>query len=179
MDFNLADQFTIDYQVKNINFGYVEGYFGQQNFNIDPDTLDLDLDDFFSKITGTIKFTNPIIKFPYTSTIGINSNLDLLATGKATDGTTQDLNASTRLVVGMADRNDPPFEGTALFTRDNSSIVDLIAIRPNQIVYSGSVMINPDGNTGARDNFVLANSRIRSEERRVGKECRSRWSPYH
>ena len=22
-------------------------------------------------------------------------------------------------------------------------------------------------------------SRVRSEERRVGKECRSRWSPYH
>ena len=26
---------------------------------------------------------------------------------------------------------------------------------------------------------VIANMRIRSEERRVGKECRSRWSPYH
>ena len=26
--------------------------------------------------------------------------------------------------------------------------------------------------------FVIANDR-RSEERRVGKECRSRWSPYH
>ena len=25
----------------------------------------------------------------------------------------------------------------------------------------------------------LANQRQRSEERRVGKECRSRWSPYH
>ena len=24
-----------------------------------------------------------------------------------------------------------------------------------------------------------ANSQSRSEERRVGKECRSRWSPYH
>ena len=23
------------------------------------------------------------------------------------------------------------------------------------------------------------NSKVRSEERRVGKECRSRWSPYH
>ena len=23
------------------------------------------------------------------------------------------------------------------------------------------------------------NNEIRSEERRVGKECRSRWSPYH
>jgi len=26
---------------------------------------------------------------------------------------------------------------------------------------------------------VLAAPRVRSEERRVGKECRSRWSPYH
>ena len=25
----------------------------------------------------------------------------------------------------------------------------------------------------------FANKMLRSEERRVGKECRSRWSPYH
>ena len=29
------------------------------------------------------------------------------------------------------------------------------------------------------DERVTTLSRIRSEERRVGKECRSRWSPYH
>ena len=27
--------------------------------------------------------------------------------------------------------------------------------------------------------FGFLNSAMRSEERRVGKECRSRWSPYH
>ena len=27
--------------------------------------------------------------------------------------------------------------------------------------------------------FVEAIEEVRSEERRVGKECRSRWSPYH
>ena len=27
--------------------------------------------------------------------------------------------------------------------------------------------------------FVRSSSYTRSEERRVGKECRSRWSPYH
>ena len=32
--------------------------------------------------------------------------------------------------------------------------------------------------TGKRGNITDANS-VRSEERRVGKECRSRWSPYH
>ena len=26
---------------------------------------------------------------------------------------------------------------------------------------------------------IIWKSRVRSEERRVGKECRSRWSPYH
>ena len=32
-----------------------------------------------------------------------------------------------------------------------------------------------DGN----EKKVKYQKRIRSEERRVGKECRSRWSPYH
>ena len=31
--------------------------------------------------------------------------------------------------------------------------------------------------SGYKDDFEL--KRVRSEERRVGKECRSRWSPYH
>ena len=30
-----------------------------------------------------------------------------------------------------------------------------------------------------RDLNLIGKKRLRSEERRVGKECRSRWSPYH
>ena len=29
------------------------------------------------------------------------------------------------------------------------------------------------------DDFKTFEKQLRSEERRVGKECRSRWSPYH
>ena len=32
---------------------------------------------------------------------------------------------------------------------------------------------------GLEDRFVVDSAGTRSEERRVGKECRSRWSPYH
>ena len=32
---------------------------------------------------------------------------------------------------------------------------------------------------GVNPLYVDTGIRIRSEERRVGKECRSRWSPYH
>ena len=34
----------------------------------------------------------------------------------------------------------------------------------------------PDGDTFEREPYMVT---FRSEERRVGKECRSRWSPYH
>ena len=33
--------------------------------------------------------------------------------------------------------------------------------------------------TGKRGRVIEAGRLLRSEERRVGKECRSRWSPYH
>src|SRR3712207_9313872 len=41
--------------------------------------------------------------------------------------------------------------------------------------------IRPDPRSSARWTISRAGSPIarRSEERRVGKECRSRWSPYH
>src|SRR2546427_5588522 len=32
---------------------------------------------------------------------------------------------------------------------------------------------------GFREQRAIADAATRSEERRVGKECRSRWSPYH
>ena len=34
-------------------------------------------------------------------------------------------------------------------------------------------------NANTAINNIVEEAKIRSEERRVGKECRSRWSPYH
>ena len=61
------------------------------------------------------------------------------------------------------------------------SMVDLISQEYDIVArYQGG---NNAGHTvkNERGKFVLnlLPSGIRSEERRVGKECRSRWSPYH
>src|ERR1043165_3130675 len=39
--------------------------------------------------------------------------------------------------------------------------------------------IQPPGSDAAEPNLDPVSNLDRSEERRVGKECRSRWSPYH
>ena len=45
----------------------------------------------------------------------------------------------------------------------------------------GAVAVTDHGNIFAAVEFYNECKRqgVRSEERRVGKECRSRWSPYH
>ena len=40
-------------------------------------------------------------------------------------------------------------------------------------------IFSDEGSGGHRIEYILRNTTTRSEERRVGKECRSRWSPYH
>ena len=37
----------------------------------------------------------------------------------------------------------------------------------------------PPDQTNAENFYYMKQMQTRSEERRVGKECRSRWSPYH
>ena len=55
-----------------------------------------------------------------------------------------------------------------------------INIENTDKVETGTWSWNDDGYiTLYQDNDAIANLVYRSEERRVGKECRSRWSPYH
>ena len=50
----------------------------------------------------------------------------------------------------------------------------------NTITVYGATVTTPDGYTvERRGGYGPAEVTTRSEERRVGKECRSRWSPYH
>src|SRR2546426_10120957 len=65
-----------------------------------------------------------------------------------------------------------PNQGAVMLAADLPGIVDSRAIFRFSAVGQRFPIKNSDTTTGA----ILAG---RSEERRVGKECRSRWSPYH
>src|SRR5258706_5569885 len=53
----------------------------------------------------------------------------------------------------------------------------VVARAPKGGLVGGRVHL-PKVSVGATHTIMMAAS-LRSEERRVGKECRSRWSPYH
>src|SRR2546422_973587 len=45
--------------------------------------------------------------------------------------------------------------------------------------YEGELVLKAAKHGAGEEGKLSVHSRFRSEERRVGKECRSRWSPYH
>ena len=57
----------------------------------------------------------------------------------------------------------------------STEIIQAKTFSINDVEISTPFEINFDKNKIIDEGFALA----RSEERRVGKECRSRWSPYH
>ena len=68
-------------------------------------------------------------------------------------------------------------------TEDFHGVGELVAIGTGDAVFGAingtdCIMIT-DGAAEPADNDGLVTTFRRSEERRVGKECRSRWSPYH
>src|SRR5574344_2981430 len=61
-------------------------------------------------------------------------------------------------------------------------LIETVGLNPPDIIFDPNVLAIATGmeeHDNYAVNFIRATGWIRSEERRVGKECRSRWSPYH
>ena len=68
-----------------------------------------------------------------------------------------------------------------------------LAVTPDMVIHNGTtqtteMIVNPESEylkelpshlRSFEDAVNYMPNQVRSEERRVGKECRSRWSPYH
>ena len=69
-------------------------------------------------------------------------------------------------------------EGCLIGTADNrSSLLSYYTL--SECMTSGKILEAPCIICDSHHNLILDLGCMRSEERRVGKECRSRWSPYH
>ncbi len=157
--FNSTDAINFDLTLQNPSFDYVKGYFGQMNETIDPDSIDLDIQDILRNLTGEFLVSSPSIKLNYSNSFGVPIELTLNATGKRD---------TKRVNLGLA-----PFSITSPVTpirdvsgsytidKSNSSLPQLISMPPEVIRFSGAARMNPLADpTHLRNNYVYGNSRF-------------------
>ncbi len=159
VNFNSTDKIELELSLKDPDIDYVKGYFSQISETIEPDTLDLDIDEILNSLTGEFLISNPIIRLNYSNSFAIPLKVDFQATGSRGS---RSVNLSLDPIMISYPQYPESRDISSVITidRDNSDLPELISLPPGKVVFSGSAAMNPDGNTGARDNYVFGNSRF-------------------
>lgn len=159
VNFNSTDKIELELSLKDPDIDYVKGYFSQISETIEPDTLDLDIDEILNSLTGEFLISNPIIRLNYSNSFAIPLKVDFQATGSR-DSRSVNLGLDPIMISYPQYPESRDISSVITIDRDNSDLPELISLPPGKVVFSGSAAMNPDGNTGARDNYVFGDSRF-------------------
>ena len=144
--FSENDQIHIDISMEDIEFSYVEGYFGQIEQEIEQDEMDFDLS-ILEEIVPNLYLETPNLRFTVDNAIGVPFLIDLDLLGINDDESILLLMVQTFRLKGL-------MSTITDFNNSNSQLSDLISISPSQILYSGSVLSNPSGNMGVLNSIT-------------------------
>lgn len=159
IDFNSTDNVTFNIKLENPKFDFLKGYFGQRTEAVDPDILDVGIDEVFNSITGKFSLTDPIIRINYSNSFAVPAKFNFKATGRREQQAVDLLLNNITVASPAYPLRD--ISSTIVINKDNSSLPELVSLPPGKIEYSGSVMMNPAGDpTHLRNNYLFGNSRI-------------------
>lgn len=152
-----ADALDMTFEMTNLQFGHIKGFFGTQQITIDPGAVDLAID-FLENFDGEISFAEPSIAMAITNSIGLPIQL-VLDFNSFKDGTAYGLNGPNYVLPYPTTLGNTA-TGTLTFDNTNSSIVDVFTLPKDSITYGGSVNVNHDTATFGTENFVTNTSSI-------------------
>ncbi|MDA9963822.1 hypothetical protein N9D13_01205 [Schleiferiaceae bacterium] len=152
-----SDALDMTFEMTNLQFGHIKGFFGTQQITIDPGAVDLAVD-FLENFDGEISFAEPSIAMAVTNSIGLPIQL-VLDFNSFKDGTAYGLNGPNYVLPYPTTLGNTA-TGTLTFDNTNSSIVDVFTLPKDSITYGGSVNVNHDTTTFGTENFVTNTSSI-------------------
>jgi len=158
VNYNSTDKIEISLSLKNPEFDYVKGYFGQQTESIEPDTLDLDIDDLLNNLTGSFLISSPSIKLNYSNSFSIPLKIDFQATGRR--GTETVNLGLDPIVIAAPQYPNRDISSSIIIDKNNSDLPELISLPPGKVIFSGTADMNPGVNNGLRDNYIYGKSRF-------------------
>ncbi len=150
------DSIRIEVLFEEPQYDYIRGFFGTHVIESEKDTLELGLEDLFSKITGSIFLSDPGISVDYTNSFGIPMRIDALVTGINSEDTIS-LDRAPEVLLYPVSTDNREVTSSFVIDRDNSSLPELVSMLPDKIILGGSASVNPDGET-AQDNLIFGNS---------------------
>jgi hypothetical protein len=142
------DSIMLTIGMQGLDFEQVQGYFGQMEEVIEEDVLDIDVS-AIEDIASGIRLESPTLTFFAENGMGIPFNIDLNLVGTN--------NGESVSLGGPVLEIAPESTTTTEFNNSNSSLVDLIALSPTEMRYSGTVLSNPNGVT---ENTISPNTDI-------------------
>jgi hypothetical protein len=158
--FTSLDQIQLDVSAVNLEYEYLEGYFGQQLLATDPFTTKMDFS-FIKELKGDFRFFNPHFRLRVSSEIGLPSDIQMNVEAFNTSTMeSEQLNAPFLMVSfpSFAERGQT-VKDTLEINNTNSNVVNFMSLVPDSIYGNGNFRINPNGNTGEK-NFTYADSEV-------------------
>ena len=144
VEFDSADKVSGVFSMEDLNLQFADGYLGKQEITISQDTFDLNFD-FMERLEGELILEDPSMTIDYTNGLGVPFRIATEFLGINT--TTGEVHYLDYDSVDIAIPPEPgvQIEDEIIIDNSNSSIVDFLAIRPNQIIYYGGGLTNPEG----------------------------------
>ncbi len=138
---------AVIFAVTDVEFSYLEGYFGYEIFDIRRDTISMDI--FDNLLQGNLEFAEPKVILFVDNAFGfpVRSKVNVLRVSK---GTTQ-LEVESMLLDNGVDFLYPSLSEVGqerrtevVFNKDNSNFKDILNIYPNTLDYDIDAISNPD-----------------------------------
>ena len=148
---------SVKFDMDNIDFNYIEGYFGDTAVTFPSDNIALNID-FLDQFQGLITFEDPTLDINITSNIGMPMELDLDFSAFR-NGTEYPLNGPKQVLPFPTTIGDSA-NGSVFYDNTNSTITDVFTLPFDSVSYGGSITINPDTATYGKYNFVTSDARV-------------------
>lgn len=164
IEFDLTgDDVNFTYTIEDLDFYYVEGWLGEKNIDVEAEEFDFaeDIEDFYEKFSGEIRLTNPAVRLAYDNSFGVPVRLSFNMTGYGRGAETVVLNPPVINFQAPADTLVGSVKSSVEINKDNSAIVDLIALPPKKIEFSGTALANPPGSPSL--NFLKGSSSFKAD----------------
>jgi len=150
-------QFDGFFQLTGMVIESAAGFFGQRLVNFPTGDFDLDLS-VLNEFSEGLIFTNPSMRIITGNQVGLPVELNIDFDG------VNEFNEFVALGVSPFEVSSPAMAGgmaidTNAINAGNSNIVEFLAKVPNRVLYSGGVLLNPNGRP-ATPNFLSTQAQI-------------------